>query len=270
MIPYSKFLCTRSYYRFISPKFKHLFDGEWKNLSKVEVDDSPYEAFNEFIQYFYKGHINVTVCNALDISQLARKYDVPEVNAECVTLLASSLCAANAIALYSAVIGNESCEMKRDFGQFISDNIVDVLKTDGFLSAHVDVLKAILKLGEFQCPYVEVYDACIKWAKRQCEQNQIDPADGNNIRRELAQLDDLFRFDQIHSHHLIERCHKYKGKIFSNEQLYTLFIEASDDDKESNRVENHENETNRIKAIRAASPLMNMESEPNANFLSSV
>lgn len=205
------------------PKFKELFDGAWKDLMKVEVDDSTYKAFNAFVEYFYKGAANITDDNVADLITLAKKYKVDEVVAECTAHMAKSLTVENAVALYSESIGNES--LRGDLERFISDNYRDVLKTSGLLRCRFDVLTAILNLEQFQCAQITMFDACTEWAKKQCEIKQIDPSDGKRFRKELAGCFDHIRFDEIDYYQLYLRSRKFDGKLFSKKQLLKLFVE---------------------------------------------
>lgn len=221
----------------ISPKFRELFSGAWKNLCKVEVDDSTHEAFNAFLQYFYKNEINITEDNVRGIRQLAKKYEVEEVYAECTAFMVNRLSIDSVVELYSASIADESCQFQYDFERFISKNIRDVLKTDGFLRCGSSVITAIMKLDQFQCSMMEMLEACIEWAKTQCQQKQIDPSDATNLRKEMTECYEHIRFDEIDLEHVIEIGRKYKGTFFSRDELHKLFVgdDEKDDDKQKKK-----------------------------------
>lgn len=59
-----------------SPVFNAMFNGELKEKGDVRIVDASYEAFKEFLQFFYKNKVKLTMGNIVEVLNLVNKYDI--------------------------------------------------------------------------------------------------------------------------------------------------------------------------------------------------
>lgn len=59
-----------------SPVFNAMFNGELKENDEVKIVDATYEAFEEFLQFFYDKEVKLTMANIADVLNLVHKYDI--------------------------------------------------------------------------------------------------------------------------------------------------------------------------------------------------
>lgn len=59
-----------------SPVFNAMFNGELKEKSDVKIVDASYEAFKEFLQFFYENKVKLTMGNIVEVLNLVNKYDI--------------------------------------------------------------------------------------------------------------------------------------------------------------------------------------------------
>lgn len=59
-----------------SPVFNAMFNGELKENDEVKIVDATYEAFGEFLQFFYDKEVKLTMANIADVLNLVHKYDI--------------------------------------------------------------------------------------------------------------------------------------------------------------------------------------------------
>lgn len=64
----------------MSSVFAAMFSGSWDNNSNaIPIEDASYESFGQFIDFFYKGKLELNTQNIDEIFYLAHKYDVGEI-----------------------------------------------------------------------------------------------------------------------------------------------------------------------------------------------
>lgn len=218
----------------LSPVFKAFFDGDWKDLAKVEVYDFSYETFIVFCQCFYKDEVDITNENVTELFKLAKCYEHSGVLAACEDFMANQLTADNVANILTSEIAKDPA-MFRKINEIITNNTEIVLKSDSFLSCSPDAVRIILKMDRISCPQIQVFNACIEWAKRRCREQPIDMDD---VRRELDkyQLNDLIRYEEIDLWDLQERCEYYAQRFFTRAEMWGfLIVHEENKDKEKEK-----------------------------------
>lgn len=59
-----------------SPVFNAMFNGKLKEKGDLKIVDASYEAFKEFLQFFYKNKVKLTMGNIVEVLNLVHKYDI--------------------------------------------------------------------------------------------------------------------------------------------------------------------------------------------------
>lgn len=222
----------RTLFSILSPVFKLLFDVNWKDLSKAEIDGTSYEAFNQFCECFYKDQMLITEEYFNDLFNLAKFYEYDNLVNACEHFMLNRLTTDHAAGLLGSDIATDPANLQI-ISEFISKNTEDVLKSESFLGSPPNVLRIILKLDRISCPQIQIFDACVEWARRRLE---VQPVDMDDVRIELdeQQLHDLIRFKEIDKWDLKDRCKLYACRFFTRLEMLD-FLTDDDEDKKKDK-----------------------------------
>lgn len=177
-----------------SPKFKAQFYGPNMTAGDIEIPNVSVAAFNQFLQFFYKESITLTLENIEEVLNLAKQSLVDEFIANCISFLKRIMTSKNICWIYLFAITYEIDSLRRECERQISKNTKKVFASEEFPWCNHDLLLRILKIDSLNCTETDVFNACIAWARANCKQKKLDDAKIENLREALGDAIYQIRF----------------------------------------------------------------------------
>lgn len=165
-IPAHKCLLTAG-----SDAFKAMFYGEMAEKSDIPIVDASVAAFQEFLQFFYRDDVQLTMENIFEVVNLANKYNV--CLKTCESFLQQSLIIENACSSYGLAILFDLKDLKAACETMIAENAIAIFQTASFLDCDLAVLSHILKMDNLSCTETRVFHACMDWVKEKSNETQL-------------------------------------------------------------------------------------------------
>lgn len=200
-----------------SPAFDAMFYGPNQRDGDITITDGTVDAFKQFLQFFYRSQVKLTVENISEVINLGKKYLVDECVNACSDLCKRVLKTNNVFWGYELAILFELNDLKRFCEGKISERATEIFQTDDFLRCQPNLLRHILQLNSLDCDEATVFDSCISWAKHSCTRKQIDDKNHQNLRLQLGDLIYEIRFGQISNKNFQQRYRLYDG-LFTFEE----------------------------------------------------
>lgn len=169
-----------------SPVFQAMFFGPCADLNtEIYLNDCDSETLNLFFIYLYSDQADLNEDIVVGIMGTAHKYQVTDLLKFCSDYLTLILRPDNACNILELALFYEDKALLQAACNFIDDNALDVLKSDGFLELSEKSLAFVLKGDTFFAKETEIFQRSVEWAKRRCVQNEL-VASGLNIRKVLG------------------------------------------------------------------------------------
>uniref|UniRef100_A0A336MAR1 CSON014180 protein n=1 Tax=Culicoides sonorensis TaxID=179676 RepID=A0A336MAR1_CULSO len=147
-----KFLeANKTILAFCSPVFDSMFFGHLaeskSEIPIIEIIDADYEVFDKFLLYLYTKIIEFQDINeAEEIYYLARKYEILDLEYDCLNFIGDRLCPDIVCMAYETANYFDDQKFKKICMNFISDRTCEVLLSRGFLECDIDTVTEIMKL----------------------------------------------------------------------------------------------------------------------------
>lgn len=208
-----------------SEVFRTMFYGEAMVQGDVDVhvDEVSDAAFMEFLQFFYRTHIQLSIENIADVMQLGHKYNVPNCIKICVEFLKDVLTVDNIFIGLNLGIRYNLNDLLKFCSKFITLNTAAVFKTTGFLDCDKAALEFILKMDIFSCTEVEAFQACMAWvqSKSKIKQNALTKA---MVKKHLGDLYYEIRFGSMTMQELCSLQTEYEPVLRNDFSTITSMI----------------------------------------------
>lgn len=200
-----------------SPVFERMFYGDLKEGATVEIVDATFEAFCEFLQFFYKDKIDLTEENIVEVFRMVDKYDPQDCHQVCDIFLRDTV-TTDLVCLYYevALAFDYSIGLIKHFEKMISEDAYKIFQTDSFRKCSQIVLRKILEMDHLVCSEIEVLRAAKNWAKETCEINNLE-ASSANMKSKLGDCFALIRFPIMTADQLTRCCEIYPNFLENNE-----------------------------------------------------
>lgn len=153
--------------------FRAMFYGDLCERGDIKILDASAEAFREFLQFFYRDAVNLTMDHIHDVVYLVKKYFVPQFLSICERFLLDSVTIENVCFSYALAVRFDLSDLKAKCEEIITQNSVAVFQTADFLECDKLILDHILKLQMLSCTELQVFDACMAWVKAASEQQKV-------------------------------------------------------------------------------------------------
>jgi len=154
-----------------SPVFKRMLLSDYfkdKKVKKIVIHTVNPEVFGEFLKYFYTGQITLKPQNALHLLDLARKYELLELEECCKKYVDSEITSSSALHLWETAQSYDLAELQNNCWQYIILNTTDVLKQTeiphGTLSPAI--ITQLAQSTELNCSEIELLDFVLKWVRK--------------------------------------------------------------------------------------------------------
>lgn len=201
----------------VSPVFDAMFYGPNQQNDAIDIVNASAGAFKEFLQFFYRSQVKLTIENVSEVMNLCKEYLLDDWQA--VSMLGANLCTSllpidDMCWAYEFAIVLEMDELHEFCEKKIGEHAVEVLRSSSFLNCQRNLLKHILQLNSLRCQESEVFDGCMEWAKVQCKQNNGNPSNAMELRSQFGELFYEIRFGEMTHPEFQERYQLHEG-LFS-------------------------------------------------------
>lgn len=156
-----------------SEVFETMFYGKMKETDNIQIVDASVAAFKEFLQFFYRNIIKLTMDCISDVVNLCKKYHIDDCLNICEDFLMDSLTIGNICFAYGLAILFDLDGLKALCKDEIDNNPRHIFQTTQFLNCHRSVLGHILISDSLSCTEIEMFDACMAWVKAVSNQNEL-------------------------------------------------------------------------------------------------
>lgn len=205
-----------------SPKYQRQFYGDFddKNCDCIELKEPNVSAsaFNEYLQFFYLNHVELTHENVADVLFLTKESLVDEFHNECIKFIRETLSIENVCQIYELAMLHDYNDLLLSCERLIKSNFTGVFITKGFLSSDRSMILNIIRLAGTNCRAKCVFDACISWAQNFCAENQQDPNNNEHLREVLGDLLYEIRFDTMKFEEFIQYYQPFRNLFTEDER----------------------------------------------------
>lgn len=188
--------------------------GEIKDGNEITLPDSP-EAVIEFLQFFYKSDVHLSIDQIEGVMSLTAKYLMNDCLETCGNFYAKHLTIENVCWGYDLAITYNIQSLKKNCELRISCFSETIFETNDFLHCRYDVLKHIVKLDSLSCGESVVLGACLNWARNKCAERELDANKTENIRQILKDVLYEIRYGSMKNTDYIHYINIYQG-LFTN------------------------------------------------------
>lgn len=205
--------------------FATMLNGEWKEQNEVQIVDATFDAFKDFLQFFYLSKVTVSMENIWEIINLANKYNIRRIMDQCEPLI-----------IHQTTVDDDLCRILDLSLQFnlsklkdrclkkIGEDTTKVLKTKGFLDCSKYALKCMLEeLHTVDCCEMVIFEACLMWATHVCLRQRKDSSNFKILRDELGDCLYAIRFGSMESKQ-ISFCISNNPGLFNKSELEDLWL----------------------------------------------
>lgn len=181
-----------------SPVFERMFYGHLKEPGDINIVDATYDAFLEFLQFFYCDKFELSTDNISEVLTLADKYDVAGLINLCVQFLEYHLSVDTVCWVYDLALMFDLSHLINLCHEKISFETVAIFTSQSFLKCGANILSRILEMDDLSCDEIFVFHQVMEWATQACRRSNIEPT-GENKKLELGVCFDLIRFPTMSS-----------------------------------------------------------------------
>lgn len=209
-----------------SPRFRSHFEHsttvERHTIHKISCD-----AFESFLQYFYRGSVALDRPTMIFIGMLGIIYDVHDVRSASFDYMADHIDTSNVLDIYQFIIEFDThpdaayLRLRAKVGQFIGTNTAAVLRTDAFGKCPSSVLQQVLTLDR-NCTEATMFEACVAWTER-LRSGANGAMSDERIRMCLGQAFQHIRFEQMDRTALADIVERHRT-LFTQLELAELFV----------------------------------------------
>lgn len=206
-----------------SSVFKKMFFGPMKEKYVVEIIDADENAFKEFLQFFYRPDVTLTMAHIESVAQLTDKYDMLECLDICVEFLMEKSDDADLAWVYHLALLLNNQKLKEFCETEISMITRDVFKSDAFLQCSNEVIKNILQLKRLNVYESEIFYACIAWAETSCKLNGLSENNPENLKEQLGDCFQLIQFKKMYNNEIDAiLAHEIYGQLFTRDEMIDI------------------------------------------------
>lgn len=166
-----------------SPVLYAMFFGDLaESKSRIELPDCNSESFEEFLRFLYCDEVKLTGSCVMQVSYLAKKYIVPELEIECTKFLTENLSPENVFDILPHAKKFEDNELVTRCWEVVDARAEEVLRSESFSSIATELLEEIVVRDSLAIHEVNLFEAVDRWADVECERQEIEPSKENKRR----------------------------------------------------------------------------------------
>ena len=159
-----------------SPVLYAMFYGELaESKTAIELPDCDSESFLEFLRFLYCDEANLTGSCVMQVSYLAKKYMVPELEVACTSFLTENLSPENVFDILPHAKKFEDNELVLRCWEVVDASAEEALKSETFTSVTQELLKEIVERDCLTIHEINLFEAVDRWAEVECQRQEIEP-----------------------------------------------------------------------------------------------
>lgn len=168
-----------------SPVFLAMFFGELaESKNKIVLPDCDAESFLEFLRFLYCDEVQLTGSSVMQVSYLAKKYIVPELEVVCMNFLTENLSPENVFDILPHAKKFEDKELVVRCWEVVDTSAQEAMKSETFPCITKDLLLEIIKRDGLAIHEIELFEAIDCWAVAECQRKDLEPTKEN--KREVT------------------------------------------------------------------------------------
>ncbi|XP_035715894.1 BTB/POZ domain-containing protein 2-like [Folsomia candida] len=189
-------------------------------------DDVDIRIFRMLLRYLYTGKSDVEMGDALQLMQLATKYQVQCLRDHCATVLEGDLTLENVLPLFQSGMEYAHGDFIQSTLKFICTNARKILKSDHFTTLRLDCLIEVIQQDSLQVRNeIEVFEAVYRWGQAECTRLSLDFKNSENLRKCLAKPLTHIRFPLMsHKDFALKVASKKLLNVEETMELLTSFL----------------------------------------------
>ena len=159
-----------------SPVFYAMFYGELaESKNKIVLPDCDSESFLEFLRFLYSDKVDLTGGSVMQVSYLAKKYIVPELETECTNFLKKNLSPENVFDMLLLAKKLEEEELVVRCWEVVDRSTQDALQSETFPSIKRELLEEVVKRDDLTIHEIDLFQAVDRWATAECARKDLEP-----------------------------------------------------------------------------------------------
>lgn len=189
-----------------SSVFEAMFMGSFMETNcspgeLIKLPDIHPSAFKTLLEFIYVGELdkNLTTADALGTLYAAKKYDISELEIECLRFLKEKISVENAVTIFQAAQMFEEKELRDEAQAFLRRNFDTVMKNEDFLNISIQNLKLFVKDDDTFASELAIFKGVLRWAESECQHRLKISASKENMRGAIGDLLFSIRFPVIPS-----------------------------------------------------------------------
>ena len=209
-----------------SPVFYAMFYGslaEEKDI--VEIPDSNYECFVEFLRFLYCDEVELTIDIVMGVSYLAKQYIVPALEKKCCAFIEKSVEAGNVFKLLSFARSYKDEFVEKICWEFLDSETVEAVSSECFCQIDKEVMCELLKRDTLHAKEVELFLAVQKWVTQNSTDNN-EPSNEKLSQESVNDVVNLIRYPLMSQHEFAE--HVAKSRLLRHEDVINMFLKFND------------------------------------------
>lgn len=163
-----------------SPVLFAMFYGELaESKTKIELPDCDSESFLEFLRFLYCDEVKLTGSCVMQVSYLAKKYIVPELEVACTNFLTENLSPENVFDILPHAKKFEDNELVLRCWEVVDASAEEALRSETFLTVTNELLQEIVQRDCLTILEINAFEAVNRWAVEECQRQEIEPSKEN-------------------------------------------------------------------------------------------
>ena len=163
-----------------SPVFYAMFYGELaESKNKIDLPDCDSESFLEFLRFLYSDKVNLTGGSVMQVSYLAKKYIVPELETECTNFLKENLSPENVFDMLPLAKKFEEEELVVRCWEVVDRSTQVALQSETFPRITRELLEEVVKRDDLTIREIDLFQAVDRWATAECARKDLEPVKDN-------------------------------------------------------------------------------------------
>ncbi|XP_028397982.1 BTB/POZ domain-containing protein 6-like [Dendronephthya gigantea] len=209
-----------------SPVFYAMFYGSLAEVKDIiEIPDSNYESFVEFLRFLYCDEVELTIDIVLGVSYLAKKYIVPALEKKCSEFIEKSVEAGNVFKLLSFARSFKDEFVEKICWEFLDSETVEAVNSECFCQIDREVICELLKRDTLHAKEIELFLAVQKWVT-QNSTDTSEPCDERLSEEGINDVVNLIRYPLMSQHEFAE--HVAKSRLLRHEDVINMFLKFND------------------------------------------
>ncbi|XP_029198997.2 BTB/POZ domain-containing protein 6-B-like [Acropora millepora] len=159
-----------------SPVFYAMFYGDLaESKNKIVLPDCDSESFLEFLRFLYSDKVTLSGGSVMQVSYLAKKYIVPELETECTNFLKENLSPENVFDILPLAKKFDEEELVIRCWEVVDRSTQVALQSETFPSITKELLAEVVKRDDLTIHEIELFQAVDRWATAECERKDLEP-----------------------------------------------------------------------------------------------